>query len=373
METISAIAQAGADVNAVSDWFGTPLCLAAIRRDLAAVEFMIDHNASVNKDCDEIGSAAHAACAGGDLAVIRALHAAGADWADSKRIRVSALCHLSRLFRTGRPLVVYHKPSSSKCQAQSPGAVAVRFRHGEAVDFCLGLAKGLDVHETWEITSYVSSYGVMMVLEVGVFPLQPLGTKMSLLSLAMSTLDVRTAELLLDHGARDNLLDPVGRGALAHALDATRLPTTNTADLDSCVKLLVRHGVDINGLRSPGGWNAYAAERFVETWIRDYVSGDLLLFPTVYASVNNHPKPQPEGTPALIYTIRRMSDFNSLSHCIDVLCKNGASPDLRDENGRLALRVARQCLKGEQRIQVERILLSHSSMRPVETEVGPTG
>ena len=200
---------------------------------------------------------------------------------------------------------------------------------------------------------------------------------MGLLSLAMSTLDVRTAELLLDHGARDNILDPVGRGALAHALDATRLPTTNIADLDRCVKLLVRHGVDINGLRSPGGWNAYAAESFVKDWNRDYNSGGLLFLTIAYDSTPLYALmpllKQSKRTTALIYTIRRKSDFNSLSHCIDVLCKNGARVDVRDKDGSSALSVARECLEGEQRIQVERILLSHSNMRPVETEVGPTG
>ena len=73
----------------------------------------------------------------------------------------------------------------------------------------------------------------------------------------------------------------------------------------------------------------------------------------------------------MIYTIRRISDIYSLSHCI--LSKNGARVNVRDKDGMLALSVARECLEGEQKILVERILLSQSNMRPVETEVGPTG
>ena len=179
---------------------------------------------------------------------------------------------------------------------------------------------------------------------------------MSLLSLAMSTLDVRTAELLLDHGARDNLLDPVGRGALAHALDAIRLPTTNIDDLDSCVKLLVRHGVDIDGLRCPLGRKSYAAANLVETFSLFFKKADVAIACD----------PHSEGTTALLYTIRSKRDFNSLSHCVDVLCKNGARVDVRDKDGSSALSVARKFLEGEQRIQVEKILLSHSDVQPVE-------
>lgn len=75
----------------------------------------------------------------------------------------------------------------------------------------------------------------------------------------------------------------------------------------------------------------------------------------------------------MIYTIRRISDIYSLSHCINVLSKNGARVNVRDKDGMSALSVARECLEGKQRILVESILLSHSNMRPVETRVGPTG
>lgn len=80
METVRAMVQAGADINVVSENFGTPLCLAAVRRNLAAVTFLMEHNASVNKNCNMVGSAAHAACVGGDMAIVRALHAADADY-----------------------------------------------------------------------------------------------------------------------------------------------------------------------------------------------------------------------------------------------------------------------------------------------------
>lgn len=388
METISTIVQAGGDVNSASIQFGTPLCLAAIRRDLAAVTFLIEHNASVNKYCHMLGSVAHAACAGGDMAVIRALHAAGADWKFPARVCVSALCHLSLLVQSDRSLVSSFI-STEERQIQSAGAIAVRFRHCEAVDFCLGLPKGLSVDETWQFISkssaaYVrgqsertTSRGPSMILlrlalyiadihtVIALWRLisslqslgQPdrtaaLGDSMSLLSLAMCTLDIRTAELLLDHGARDSLLDPLGRGALAQALDATCLQNTNTADLDSAVKLLVRHGVDINGLRSPNWQNRYAIKDIFATWERDYASGELLRCEAVLLC-----DPTEQAGTALMYIVSRGNKLESRAHCIEVLLNNGAKADVRDEMGTSALDLARICWSGEPRTEVERTLL----------------
>lgn len=348
METIRAIVNAGADVNAANDWFGTPLCLAAIRRDLAAVEFLIEHNASAAKDCNMIGSAAHAACAGGDMAVIQALHAAGADFKVSKDIRVSALCCLSRLSQDDKGLGTGFGLDRSGCRSQSPGAIAVRFRHCEAVDFCLGLAKGLSVNETWQVSAFDPLFG------------RPVGFNMSLLSLAMSTLDIQTAEALLNHGARDSVLDPFWRGALACALDATRLQTTNEVYLDSAVKLLIRYGVDINGLCCPGRWPASKSEKFFAAWKRDYTSGRLLEYQALiwYGRWER-------GT-ALMYTIRHWNNHRSLAHCIEVLISNGAKADVRDKNGDSALSLARVFLHGNKRIEVEKIFLRHNTTWRVE-------
>ena len=362
METISAIVQAGADVNAGSVWFGTPLCLAAIRRDLAVVTFLIEHSASVKKDCDMIGSAAHAACAGGDLAVIRTLYAAGANW-EMGCICVSALCHLSQLAQNGRSLEEFRLCHDTECQFQSPGAVAVRFRQCEVVDFCLGLREHLFVHEGWQV---LSRYGLSSRSSSQL--VKTLADRISLLSLAMSTLDIRTAGSLLNHGALDNPIDPVGRGALAYALDATRVQSNSGADLERCVKLLVRYGIDMNGLQSPNEWQSYDTEHFIADWEHKHASGQLLGGRDKYFY-----HPPERGTTALLYTIHCGDKHRSIVHCVEVLCNNGAQVDVRDEHGRSALDLARACLKGKEKIEVERILLLHSNMRPVKTEVGPTG
>lgn len=364
METVRAMVEAGADVNAVSGYFGTPLCLAAIRRDIATVTFLIEHNASINKDCHMLGSAAHAACAGGDMAVIRALHAAGANWKVSNEVFVGGLCHLARLVQDGDASLAYGTLRYSARQYQSAGAVAVRFRHCEAVDFCLGVPRGLSAHENWQFISKLSAEFVLGKS----YRTGPHGDCMSLLSLAMSTLDIRTAESLLNHGARDNVGDPLGRFALAFALDATCLQGTNAADLDSAVKLLVRHGVDINGLRSPNWQYRHAAKDFIDHWERYYATGQLLSYP----KVDVHDPTEQAGT-ALMYTVSRGNKLGSRAHCIEVLLNNGAKIDVRDKKDTSALDLARMCLFGEQRTEVERILLRKGTAQRVEHGINFAG
>jgi ankyrin repeat protein len=185
---------------------------------------------------------------------------------------------------------------------------------------------------------------------------------MSLLSLAASTLDIRTAESLLNHGALDTVLYPVGRGALAHALDATCSQSVNEADLDSFVGLLVRHGVDINALSSSGVVLPYRSDNNVATWMHNYLSG-MLLVPSLNGSValiiNSYQGTR--GTTALMYTISRRGDPTSLAHCVEVLCNNGAKVNVLDKSGTSAFTLAFICLEeGREKFHIERILLDYS-------------
>jgi ankyrin repeat protein len=199
VDTVRWILQAGADVNAVNDWFGTPLCLAVIRRNLAVTELLIEHHADLNQDCCNLGSAAHAACGSGDFAIVQALHAAGTSWNVARNICVDALSHLSQLPQDDGSLVPYHKSLATRtCQAQSPGAIAVKFRHPRVVGFCLD--KGFPVDEIWKL----------MHVPGGLY-LEAYTGDATLVMLAMSTLDLETGEALLIHGANPNAKDAAGR------------------------------------------------------------------------------------------------------------------------------------------------------------------
>lgn len=187
----------------------------------------------------------------------------------------------------------------------------------------------------------------------------PHGDCISLLSLAMSTLDIRTAESLLNHGAPDSILDLGGRGALEYALDATRLQSTNAADLDSAVKLLVRHGVDINAFRSRSRRQACAVEELVASWERRYTSGQLIDYPEALGS--EALSGASIGMTALMYTIYFGNQHRSLAHCVEVLCNNGAKVNVLDKSGTSAFTLAFICLEeGREKFHIERILLDYS-------------
>jgi ankyrin repeat protein len=66
-DTVRYLLDAGADIHAVATWCGSALCLAALRRHRSVVEVLLAYGAKVNQSCPMLGSAAHAACVGGDM------------------------------------------------------------------------------------------------------------------------------------------------------------------------------------------------------------------------------------------------------------------------------------------------------------------
>lgn len=71
---------AGADIHALDFFFGTPLCLAALKGHLAVVILLIEYGVNLSQDCEHFGTAAHSACFGGNLDVVRVLASTGADF-----------------------------------------------------------------------------------------------------------------------------------------------------------------------------------------------------------------------------------------------------------------------------------------------------
>ena len=69
---------AGADTNAQSTTYGTPLCLAALKGRQDVVNYFLDNRAPVNDCSGLLGSPLHAACFYGSLPIVEALLEAGA-------------------------------------------------------------------------------------------------------------------------------------------------------------------------------------------------------------------------------------------------------------------------------------------------------
>jgi ankyrin repeat protein len=354
VDTVRWILQAGADVNAVNDWFGTPLCLAAIRRNLAVTELLIEHHADSNQDCFNLGSAAHAACASGNIAIVQALNAAGVSWNTRRNICVDALSHLSQ---NDGSLVPYHKSLAPQtCQVQSPGAIAVKFRHSRVVEFCLDLEKGLSVKEIWE-TLHIPG-GRFLDAYTG---------DATLVMLAMSTLDVETGRALLTHGADANAIDAAGRGALIYAVDAACLGS-DQGNMKNCVGLLLRHGVDIDGAHKrivkPISY-ATLAELALDP--RLYNTTTVALVAYQYAtsrasrSQARHGDLEEGYETALLHAVSCADTLSACKHCVEVLCEHGADNDLTDHTGKSAMAIV-SLRFGEQRKQeVIDIMLQHGA------------
>ena len=99
-DIVERLLKAGSDVNAYSKTFGTPLCLAALKRRSNVVSLLLANRAKADHDGAGLGSPLHAACCSGDIAIVKALHAHGAS------LRVSAMISddaLRRLMALDRP------------------------------------------------------------------------------------------------------------------------------------------------------------------------------------------------------------------------------------------------------------------------------
>jgi hypothetical protein len=350
MEIISYIIEtAGADINAVSTWFGTPLCLAVIRGDLAVVEFLIEYKADVNRTCGNLGSAAHAACMRGNLAIVRALHAARARWSVKRNTCATAFNVLGQMADRNEPITAYYTRSNIfDCQIQSPGAMAVNSRHYTVVDFCLGLPEGLSANETW--------------------------CGMTLLGLAMSTLDYKTGEILLIHGANACALDASGRGALIYALQRVICQSTSPhPEWEDCVRLLSSYGIDFNGPHKrvdklAGG----SAAGYLAIVFPTYSTAGLLI--RSLATLLPHTSDLDEGhETALMYAIRNASDLSTCMRCINVLCGRGARVAIRGYHGETAMNIAHKVFQGEELAEVICKLSQYAEIESRRIPVGSHG
>jgi hypothetical protein len=272
-------------------------------------------------------------------------------WDTRRNICVDALSHLSQPPQKVGSLTPYHKSLATRtCQAQSPGAIAVKFRHSRVVGFCLDLEKGGLYLETYKGDA-------------------------TLVMLAMSTLDLETGEALLTPGANANAKDAAGRGALIYAVDAACLEI-NRNNFKGCVGLLLSSGVDIDG----------AHKRTVRhaTWLEIAHLGYLMIYnsttaPSIYlqvmcmnqltsTSTARRANLEPGQETSLMHVMDRADNLSLFKHCVEVLCEHGAYVDALGSIGLTAMDMARLRFGGESREreqEVTDILLRYgATLRP---------
>lgn len=357
METIRALVQAGADVNASSEWFGTPLCLAAIRSDLAVLDFLIAHKADVNKDCGRLGTVAHAACERGELAVVHALHAAKVSWDVKRSICPISFRILAQMAKEQACLEAYYARSNmGGCYQQSPGAMAVYSSRTDVVDFCLSLSNGLSLGEIWKMPP--SQDGGLPKVHSG---------EVTLLGLAMSNLDIRTGNLLLKKCAQP------------YAFDSPREPAWNRAKLDAlmyalqsaillpgrggkilrllemCVGRLLDHGVNINSPikyvnESSGTSDTEHLREGNDSSTTEATMQSMASLP------DNHDRLDEGYETPLMYVLRTATDTTKCMICVHVLRSYDASTKIRNHCGESAMDIAEKAFEGEDRAEVLRTL-----------------
>ena len=76
-DVVRALLEAGADVNAKSLDYGTPLHLAAMKARSHVASLLLEFRANVNAVCELVGSPLHCACCSGDQIIVSGLLSAG--------------------------------------------------------------------------------------------------------------------------------------------------------------------------------------------------------------------------------------------------------------------------------------------------------
>ena len=72
-DTVDALLTAGSDVNAYSEVYGTSLALASVKARKNVAEKLLASSSAISTPAGSLGSIMHAACAGGDIGIIRSL------------------------------------------------------------------------------------------------------------------------------------------------------------------------------------------------------------------------------------------------------------------------------------------------------------
>ena len=332
-DTVQYLLDAGADLHAVASWCGSALCLAALRRHHRVVEVLLKHGAKVNRVYPKIGSAAHAACAGGDMAIIRTLIDAGADFKAKAETCIDAYDDLLASdieTMLELPLHCRIRHPELRFQYGSAGVSAAERGFCEVVRFLLHLPGALSVNEEFlsgaprDATDRHSP-----VLYV---------RKATLIMMAASRHGPVLLNILLSRGANPTALDNCQSTAIDYLCRIPIFGTAQYVDPVRCMVTLFDHGVDVNASDRDGS-TALMLASLHGTGL-DVVN--LLL--DHGADVNAKNK---FGNTALTLTVERGRKYResggiSLLTFVDLLCKYGANTNHANSAGRNALAIAQE-------------------------------
>lgn len=335
---------AGADAHAIDTFFGTPLCLAALKGHLEVVRLLVERGVNLSQDCEHFGSVAHAACAGGNLGVVKFLAGKGADFV--AKMWVSGVMEgvLERGYRTCGEFPKYRElefgTEKARLFARLSGAAAgLRVGGREVVAFCAGMERGLSVREVVEGVMFrdLAREKVLMRKK-----------GMSVLIMAAADSDVEVLRVLLERGADARWVSEDGESAVTMAVGSG----PGDEGFEASVRLLVEYGADLDA--------RYAGETTALMLAVVQVTGPVkaraLL--EIGAAVD---LVDAKGESALMYAVR-YSPMETRGQCVELLCQYGAEVNLKNSRGRTALDLSKE-RSGSDGGEVQSILLRYGAGR----------
>ena len=344
-ETARCLLENGADVNSWSEWVGSPLSIAAARSHLAVVQVLLEYGAEVNGDCGHFGSAAHMACAVGNVEILQLV--------------LSETIESSLIVRDPRSCyAVYHRfLDSEPCRfpaalaigslegqeiiASTSVILAIKHGHLAAVELCLDRTLHVDsllsyentwyTKAAWRIPSPCFSYSA---------------------NLAIEALHVDMLRMLWKRGLVPESDDIWLRCAMLHLGNSeVQGITRSTAEASACISFLLQLGVHNRCLHTKEEEDHTLLMRVMNC------HNDGLRYQTAKA-ILEHGAPvnalNRRGQTALM--IIAGTNHKSRVRCVDLLCKSGADVDLRDNEGRTALRYALKWGGQDDYAEVSRII-----------------
>ena len=341
-DTVGCLLDSGAQKDTFSRWVGTPLSLAAAKAHTDVVEILLDHGVDVNEPCGYFGSAAHMACAVGNIQLLKRLQLAGACFDQLKDTCRDVYCDVLESMSPSFPNSLGSRTLEGRDVIWGC-AVTLAIIHGnlEAARFCIGMdPKGNTYSSYWE-TWYTDSKWRC-----------PSRHLCSMIDLAIASLDLDILQLLMESGVfhdRDEM-----RGWIYRLGSDSRVNSSNGKNASACISLLIRHGLQTNSLDTGGDTGGNTLLMVVMRRVADeanYEIAKALLQHGVQVNAVNH-----KGQTALM--IAAGTKNKSRVQCIQLLCDHGAAVDLKDEDGRNALRYAQKWGGSEGFKDVKRILLS---------------
>lgn len=311
-------------MHALDRFFGTPLCLAALKGHLAVVNLLIENNVNLAQDCEHFGTAAHAACAGGNVHVVRALAVKGANFEAKAWVSGVPETILEKGFRTIWEFPAYRKLSLGIDRAKaimhiSPGAAALSVGRSATVKFCLDMEHGLSVSEVVEAYAYAEISRATLIGQK---------TGAGLAMIAASELDPELLSLLLTRGCDATSFDSDRDSAISAAVGSSK----DDAGFEPCIRLLLSHGSNINARHEHEVTALMLAIRRVNGFTRAQV------LIRMGASVN---PVDVKGESALMHAIRH-SPAEMRGRYVRLLLDHGADVNRKNSCGQTALDIARE-------------------------------